>query len=157
MRSSTVVGLLVLALVAGGVMWTRSHGQAPPAAATDPPDITHAEATATIGDLRVTLAVTPTPPVAFATNRYRVRVERRGGPVTLSDGRLSFEMAMPMGDHRYSLVATPDGAYEAVVVLPMCQSGTPRWLATIEGTASGVPVRARFRLDLAKPGSAASH
>jgi hypothetical protein len=179
MRSSTVLGLLVLALVVGGVMWARGrhearggaangsqdagghaggmHAAAPRVADGDLPDITHAEATAAAGDLRVALAVTPAPPAAFSKNRYRVRVEARGASVPLADARISFDMVMPMGDHRYALVATPDGAYETEAVLPMCQSGNPRWFATVEGTASGLPVRARFRLDLAKPGSAASH
>jgi hypothetical protein len=116
-----------------------------------------AEAVAELGDIRVTLSVTPRPPVAFVKNRFRVRVERDGALAVLESGRLSFEMTMPMGDHRYSLVPGADGWYEALVVLPFCQSGNPRWHAMVEGTVRDRPVTARFRLDLAKPGTTPSN
>ena len=92
----------------------------------------------------------PGPPVAFQENRFRVRVESANGPVALEDGRISFEMTMPMGDHRYSLVAGADGWQEAEVVLPFCKSGNPRWYATVEGTVAGEPRRALQ----ARPGEA---
>jgi hypothetical protein len=109
-----------------------------------------------LGDVRLTLSVTPRPPVAFQKMRFRVRVESRGLPVVLEGGRISFEMTMPMGDHRYAL-ARGDGEWqEAEVVLPFCMSGDPRWYALVEGVVAGRPVIARFRLDLTKPSSAAS-
>ena len=64
---------------------------------------------------------------------------------------VSFEMKMPMGDHRYTLVAGTDGWQQAEVVLPFCPSGNPRWYAIVEGTVAGTPVTARFRLDLTTP------
>ena len=57
-----------------------------------------------------------------------------GAPVAARGGRVSFEMTMPMGDHRYSLVPRADGWQEAEVVLPLCPSGKRRWFATVEGT-----------------------
>jgi len=65
--------------------------------------------------------------------------------------RISFEMTMPMGDHRYSPVPGRDGWQEADVVLPLCQSGKRRWYATVEGIVAGRLRTARFRLDLAPP------
>ena len=172
---NTLLGILVLALVAGGVYWTRVvHApQATPAtsaaegaptssdahrmatAASDAmlPDITTGEASVNAGDVRITLSVEPRPPVAFQTNRFRVRAESANGPVVLENGRIYFEMTMPMGDHRYELVPGADGSQEADVVLPMCGSGNPRWYATVEGTVAGEPRRVRFKLDLAKSGT----
>ncbi len=165
--SSTFVGLLVLALVTGGVFWARSRSAAPQmtpagaatsapvtsAAADDAslPDATLADATATAGDVRITLSLMPQPPVAFGKMRVRVSADAHGAPVVLDGGVIFFEMKMPMGDHRYSLVPGDGGRQEAEVVLPLCPSGNRRWYATVEGTVAGRPVTARFRLDLTPP------
>lgn len=170
----TLLGLLVVALVAGGVYWARvrpspaagaSSGHTAPApsavgeqarddAAT--PDVTTADASVDLDHgSRLTLSISPRPPVAFSKKRFRVRVASNDGvPVALAGGRISFEMAMPMGDHRYTLVTSADGWQEAEVVLPFCKSGNPRWYAIVEGTVAGRPILARFRLDLTKPGVA---
>lgn len=186
-RLAWLLGLLVLALVAGGAYWARhrpSLSSAVPAGQTESlatsssatvragtshadalPDVTAADASVEVGNgLRLTLSVSPRPPVAFAKQRFRVRVEHAAAqvsadgatsvPASLEGGRISFEMAMPMGDHRYTLVPGADGWQEAEVVLPFCKSGNPRWYAIVEGTVAGQPVVARFRLDLAKPGTA---
>ena len=95
--------------------------QGAPAPAADDealPDVTLADGSADIGGVRITLSVSPNPPVAFATTRVRVRAEANGSPVAIENGRVSFEMVMPMGDHRYSLVSGEDGWQEAAVVLP---------------------------------------
>lgn len=164
---STVIGLLVVGLVATGMYYakTRSRDEAMPAhgsghtmtlpgaASSSPalPDITTADATETVGGVAVTLSVSPRPPIAFATKHFRVRVGSQGVPATLDEGRIVFEMDMPMGEHRYSLVASQDGWYTADVVLPFCASGNPRWYATVTGTVAGTPVTAKFRVDLTKP------
>lgn len=165
----TLVGLVVLALVGAGVCWVRfrpaplawhppeppatmEEGRWPPSAReAEVPDVTMADGSVEIGDVRVTLSVTPRPPVAFAKTRVRVHVESRGMPVTLVGGRISFEMTMPMGDHRYALIPADDGWREADVVLPFCSSGNPRWRAVVEGSVSGRPIAATFRLDLTRP------
>jgi hypothetical protein len=125
--------------------------------------VTLADGIANLGDVRITFTVAPQPPVAFATFRVRVSAlasapaasssaeAAAGQPLALQGGKVSFEMSMPMGDHRYSLVSAGKGWYEAEVVLPLCPSGNRRWYATVEGTAGGRPVTARFRLDLAVP------
>ena len=155
----TLLGLVVLGLVLGGVLWVRGRsdsGAAVPdaAAETAMPDVTVADGTVTLGDVRITLSVTPRPPEAFAKHRYRVRVESGAVPLALEGGRICFEMAMPMGDHGYALVPAGGGWQEAVVVLPVCQSGNRRWYATVEGTTAGQRLAARFRVDLTPPGSA---
>jgi hypothetical protein len=174
----TVVGVLVLAVVVGGVFWARSRSAGPgapigagaaasgAAAADDEslPDVTMAEGVAALGDVRLTLSVSPNPPAAF--EKFRVRVSASGPapagvspgggaqwPLVLEGGQVTFEMTMPMGDHRYSLVPAGQAGYEAEVVLPLCKSGKRRWYATVEGKAAGRPVSARFRLDLAVPGT----
>jgi hypothetical protein len=120
--NSTVVGLVVLGLVAAGGLWVRLPS--PPAAAQQGegddalPDVTLAAGTADAGGVQITLSLSPNPPVAFATMRVRVRAESAGSVVALERPRVSFEMAMPMGDHRYSLVAGEEGWLEAAVVLP---------------------------------------
>ena len=135
---STIAGLLVLALVATGVLWVRSRsadnntapeGQSTPASAAQGaaatvardetlPDVTLTAGTAEVGAVRITLLLSPNPPVAFASFRAQVRTEVNGAPVALEGGRVSFEMAMPMGDHRYTLVPGEEGWQEAAVVLP---------------------------------------
>jgi hypothetical protein len=158
----TLLGLVVLGLVLGGVFWTRQRALPPASsdsagrAAADAavPDVTVADGTVDLGDIRVTLSVTPRPPEAFAKHRYRVRVESGALPLALEGGRISFEMAMPMGEHRYALVPADEGWQEAEVVLPFCQSGNRRWYATVEGTVAGRPTAVGFRLDLTPPGSA---
>ena len=157
---TTLVGMAVLAALAAGAWWARSPS---PTAATAPaavapaagddvlPDVTLTAATADAGEVRITLSVTPNPPVALATFRVRARADANGAPAALEGGRVSFEMTMPMGDHRYSLVPGDDGWQEAEVILPRCMSGKRRWYATVEGTIAGQVRSARFRLDLAPP------
>jgi len=181
--TDTLAGALVLALVAGGVYWARGRSAGPEGTALHPlsdrrspsagsdrwnpgpsgpgdtspgaalPDVTLADATANLGEVRITLSVSPRPPIAFAKMRVRVRVESNGAPVELEAGRISFEMTMPMGDHRYTLVPRDDGWQEAEVVLPFCRSGNPRWHALVEGAVAGTSLTARFQLDLTKPSS----
>jgi hypothetical protein len=124
---TTLVGMALLAVLAAGAWWARSPlptsattpAAVAPAAGDDAlPDVTLAEGTADIGGVRITLSVTPNPPVALARFRVRVRAEANGSSAPIEAGRVSFEMAMPMGDHRYSLVAVQDGWQEAAVVLP---------------------------------------
>jgi len=173
-NKSTIVGLLVLALVVAGVYWARTRAPGPHGPAATPSaaqvsdddaltDVTLADGAVEAGDVRIVLSLTPQPPVAFA--KFRVRVSASGlaptasasapaaagSPVTLEEGKISFEMTMPMGDHRYALVPDVDGWHEAEVVLPLCPSGKRRWYATVTGSAGGRPVSARFRLDLAVP------
>ncbi|HSP92010.1 MAG TPA: hypothetical protein VLN08_13930 [Vicinamibacterales bacterium] len=140
MNRSTLIGIVAIALVAAGVLWVRlqtsSTGAVPPGqtmpapasvaqraptpAADDEalPDVTLADGTAEVGGVRITLSVTPNPPVAMAKTRVRVRAESNGSPVAIENGRISFEMVMPMGDHRYSLLPGEEGWLEAAVVLP---------------------------------------
>jgi hypothetical protein len=128
--NSTLLGIVLLALVGAGVFWARSRPPSPlaghqPAASARQgegddalPDVTLAAATTDAGGVRITLSLSPNPPVALAKTRVRVRAEAGGSPVILDGGRIRFEMAMPMGDHRYSLVAGEEGWQEAAVVLP---------------------------------------
>ena len=124
---STLLGLAVLAVLAAGAWWARSPSSttapapdAPARAAGDDalPDVTLADGTADVGGVRITLSVTPNPPVALARFRVRVRAEANGSPAAIEAGRVSFEMAMPMGDHRYALPPGEEGWQEAAVVLP---------------------------------------
>jgi hypothetical protein len=125
------------------------HGQGDEAWA----DVTAADATVDAGGVGITFSIASRPAVALAEMRVRIRAESRGSAVALEGTRISFEMTMPMGDHRYSLVPGKDGWQEAEVVLPLCRSGKRRWFATVEGTAAGRLRSARFRLDLAPPSS----
>jgi hypothetical protein len=139
-NSATIVGLVVLAVVGAGVWWVRSPspsaGHLPTASAREAPsvpapasarqgegdealpDVTLAGGSVNSGDVRITLSLTPQPPVAFAKTRVRVRTEVNGSPAVLEGGSVSFEMTMPMGDHRYTLVPGEAGWQEAAVVLP---------------------------------------
>ena len=163
-----LLGLVVLALLGGGVWWARGRGRAGKPAAgpaalppvhmnvngAPAPDVTLADGSVGLGDVRVVLSVAPRPILAFAKNRFRVRVESGGAALPFDAGRISFEMTMPMGDHRYSLVPAADGWQEAEVVLPLCESGNRRWFATVDGAVAGRPLSARFQLDLAPPEAA---
>ena len=81
-------------------------------------DATVSDATVDAGGVRITFAVAPRPAAALANFRVRVRAESDGAPAAIESGRVSFEMVMPMGDHRYTLVAGDEGWQEAAVVLP---------------------------------------
>jgi len=128
MSRSTLVGIVVLGLVVAGMWWVRppspAIGHLPPASAGQAsgddalPDATFAAATVDAAGVKVTLSLSPNPPVAFAKTRVRVRAEAGGSPVSIENGRVSFEMSMPMGDHRYTLVPGEEGWLEAAVVLP---------------------------------------
>ena len=119
---TTLVGMALLAVLAAGAWWARSPSPtaAPALVAGDDalPDVTLADGTADAGGVPITLSVTPNPPVALATFHVRVRAEANGSPAAIEAGRVSFEMAMPMGDHRYSLAPGNAGWQEAAVVLP---------------------------------------
>ena len=129
--NSTLLGIVVLAAVGVAVFWTRVK-QPPPSvtqlvsdsdrrASSDVatlPDVTLAAVSVDLEDVRITLSLTPHPPVAFAKTRVRVRAEASGSPVAIENGRVSFEMSMPMGDHRYTLVPGEEGWMEAAAVLP---------------------------------------
>lgn len=164
----TLLGLVVLALVLGGAWWARSRSHAgkpvageSTASAAAPsgtaeasnPDVTLADQAVDLGDVRLSLSVAPRPIPAFEKIRFRLRAESGGAPVAFESGRVSFEMTMPMGDHRYTLVPGAEGWHEAEVVLPLCKSGKRTWFATIEGTVAGKPRTARFQLDLTPPSS----
>jgi hypothetical protein len=140
---TTLLGLTLLAVLAAGAWWARSPS---PTAVTAPaskgasansaddeglPDASAADVSAADGDVRVYLSLRPKPPVALAKFRARVGVAREMAPppadavgsilttaLELQDARISFEMEMPMGDHRYTLVPGSDGWLEAAVVLP---------------------------------------
>jgi hypothetical protein len=151
-----VLGVVVLGLVLAGAIWARGRSQ--PAAATSAgaavPDVTLADRAVDLGDVRIVLSVAPRPPLAFTATRCRVRAESGGVTLPIEDGRLSFAMTMPMGEHRYRLVPGTDGWQEAAVVLPLCPSGTRRWFATVDGTIAGRPRSGRFQLELAPPAAA---
>ena len=124
---TTLLGIAVLAALAIGAWWARSPsptavtapGAMRPASGDDDlPDVTLSAATTDSGGVKITLSVSPNPPVAFAMTRVRVRAEADGSPVAIEHGRVSFEMVMPMGDHRYTLIPGSDGWLEAAVVLP---------------------------------------
>ncbi len=174
----TLLGLLVLALVLGGVWWVRGRRPAEkkaPAApapagragagaaraataprvvtATESPDVTLADQTADAGGVRLSLSVATRPILAFTKARFRVKADSGGVPLELAYAHLIFEMTMPMGNHNYRLIPAADGWQEAEVVLPSCQSGNRRWYATVEGTVGGLRRSARFQFDLTPPSS----
>lgn len=143
-----LAGLVIVALLVAGALWVRNRqagtGSAVRAAAIAP-DVTQTDGFVELNGVRVGLSLSSRPPVAFTTFRAQVRL---APPAMLEEGRISFEMSMPMGDHRYTLVRADDG-WQAEVVLPMCGSGERRWTAVVEGRVNGRPIVARYLLDLA--------
>ncbi len=153
-----VLGLVVLVLLIGLGIWARQRSHAAPGATAGPavsggiPDVTTGPAVLDAGGgVRIAVALDPSPPVSMTPFRVRVRAERDGAPLDLTHGRVSFEMTMPMGDHRYDLQGGADGWQTAEAVLPACASGGRRWFATIEGDVAGRPRVVKVRLDLARP------
>lgn len=149
----TVLGVLVLALLVGGGLWVRERQaiKTGGAAQVAPPDVTRADAVVDTDNVRVTLSLSPRPLTGFKKFKTRVRLEARSllsGTPVLQNPRISFEMAMPMGENRYTLKSTPDGWLEAEVLLPSCGSGDPQWFAIVEGTRDGKPLTVRFKFDL---------
>ena len=151
-----LLGVLVLAVLAAGAWWVRGR-QTPDASVTasgSVPDVTRADASVDVGDLRFTLSILPRPPVAFDTLKLALRVTDRSGTtavVPVEGLSLAFQMKMPMGDHRATWVPAGEGRYQAEVTLPMCGTGDPRWFAIVGGTVAGRPVSAVFRFDLSPP------
>jgi len=144
--SRTVLGLAVAAALAAAALAVR--GRAPTG---DVPDVSQADATLDLGDVRIAVSAGPRPLLAFARNRFRFRAEKDGGTVPLADGVVSFTMTMPMGDHRHALVLATDGWQEAEAVLPLCPSGKRRWFGRLDFTLAGRARSARFAFDLAAP------
>jgi hypothetical protein len=137
-------------VLAGG-FWVRGWNARTSGGAAEPPDVTFTDGVVAVGDVRITLSIAPHPPYAFEKIHLRVRAEDHGRAVRIENARVSFEMRMPMGEHRYVLVPRADGWLEADAVLPMCGSGDARWFAVVEGSfAGGRRVNARYQLDLAK-------
>ena len=119
-------------------------------------DVSRADATLDLGDVRIAVSAGPRPLLAFSRNRFRFRAERGGAPVALADGVVSFTMTMPMGDHRHALVPAADGWQEAEAVLPLCPSGNRRWVGRLDFTLDGRARSARFAFDLDAPSSRGS-
>ena len=155
--SEVVLGLAVVAAIAVAFLAVRQR-QAPgdDAATTELPDVSRADATLDLGDVRITVSAGPRPLLAFSRNRFRFRAERGGTPVALEDGVVSFTMTMPMGDHRHALVPAGDGWQEAEAVLPLCPSGNRRWFGHLDFTLDGRARSTRFAFDLDAPSSRGS-
>lgn len=150
--AETVVGLAVVVAIAGAAVAVRQRQAARDGApAADVPDVSRADATLDLGDLRILVTAGPRPLLAFARNRFRFRAEAGGAPVALADAVVSFTMSMPMGDHRHALVPAGDGWQEAEAVLPLCPSGKRRWFGRLDFTVGGRARSARFAFDLAAP------
>jgi hypothetical protein len=150
--AETVVGLAVVVAIAAVSVAVRQHQAARDGApAADVPDVSRADATLDLGDVRIAVSAGPRPLLAFARNRFRFRAEAGGAPVALADAVVSFTMSMPMGDHRHALVPAIDGWQEAEAVLPLCPSGKRRWFGRLDFTVGGRARSARFAFDLASP------
>lgn len=148
----TVVGLAVVVAIAAAAVTVRQRQAARDGApAADVPDVSRADATLDLEDVRILVSAGPRPLLAFARNRFRFRAEAGGAPVALADAVVSFTMSMPMGDHRHALVPASDGWQEAEAVLPLCPSGKRRWFGRLDFTVGGRARSARFAFDLAAP------
>ena len=150
--AETVVGLAVVVAIAAAAVAVRQRQAARDGApAADVPDVSRADATLDLGDVRILASAGPRPLLALARNRFRFRAEAGGAPVALADAVVSFTMSMPMGDHRHALVPASDGWQEAEAVLPLCPSGKRRWFGRLDFTIGGRARSARFAFDLAAP------
>ncbi len=151
--SQTIAGMLVVALIGLTVYWVRTRQPGPSDALTAAdsalPDITRHEGRAPSGGVTIVAAIDPAPPVAYAIFTLRIGAVTTQGAAAIDDARVSFDMAMPMGEHRYRLVAGAGGTVTADVTLPTCPTGSPHWFANVEGTVGGEKVAARFRFELA--------
>ena len=148
--AETVVGLAVVVAIAAASVAVRQRQAARDGApAADVPDVSRADATLDLGDVRIAVSAGPRPLLAFARNRFRFRAEAGGAPVALADAVVSFTMSMPMGDHRHALVPASDGWQDAEAVLPLCPSGKRRWFGRLDFTLAGRARSARFAFDLA--------
>ena len=124
-------------------------GSAPAPAA--PCDAGRAPCTLDAGDLRVTLDLSPRPPVALQELAAMVRVSRGGAP--LPGAAVSLELSMPgmyMGENRIVL-APADGGYAGKGVLVRCASGRRDWSAeVVVRPAGGAEARVRFPFQAAE-------
>lgn len=150
--AETVVGLaVVVAITAASLAVRQRQAARDGSSSADVPDVSRADATLDLGDVRIVVSAGPRPLLAFARNRFRFRAEAGGAPVALADAVVTFTMAMPMGDHRHALVPASDGGQDAEAVLPLCPSGERRWFGRLDFTLAGRARSARFAFDLATP------
>jgi hypothetical protein len=160
--------LAVVAAIAATAFFVRTRGESPlgrslaagpgglatggervaTGSSADVPDVSRADAEIDLRDLHVLVSATPRPLRAFARNRFRFRAERNGAALPLPGATVSFAMAMPMGDHRYSLVTAANGWQETEVVLPACPSGQRRWFGRLDFQLAGKARSARFTIEL---------
>ena len=125
---------------------TEPAAAPPPAAA---PDVTASDTNVDVGQVRVVLSVPQRPITPLEKERFCVRAEIDGIPADLAKGHITFDMASPIGAHRYELMDTGDGCHSADVVLPAGPDGGTRWYATVVGVVDEQPVTARFQFDVA--------
>jgi hypothetical protein len=150
--AETVVGLAVVVAIAAAALAVRQRRAARDGSpSADVPDVSRADATLDLGDVRVVASAGPRPLLAFARNRFRFRAEAGGAPVALADAVVSFTMAMPMGEHRHPLVPASDGWQTVEAVLPLCPSGKRRWFGRLDFTLAGRARSARFAFALQTP------
>lgn len=143
----TLIGLAVLGSVLVGFLWSRGGDEAAvDASVSSFPDLSESDRTVVADGIPLDISVTR-PVTAFVPFRVSVRTNAASDR-RLTGGRLSFAMSMPMGDHRYDLVAGPDGWQQADVTLPACLSGERRWYGTVDGRVDGRAVTVHFVLDL---------
>ena len=147
--AEVVLGLVLVAAIAAAFLAVRQRQV--PGGAADAPDVSRADATLDLGDVRISVSAGPRPLLAFSRNRFRFRAEKGGAAVALDEGVVSFTMSMPMGDHRHALVPAADGWQEAEAVLPLCPSGNRRWFGQLDFTLDGRARSAHFAFDLDAP------
>jgi hypothetical protein len=102
-----------------------------------------------LGELELTLEVSPRPPRAMSELAVRGLLVRQGAPVDGAEVTLHFAMAgMSMGENASRLSAGRGGTYQGKAVLVRCHSGRRDWSVTAAVRHGGEDRRADFALRL---------
>jgi hypothetical protein len=137
-REDTVVSHPYEEGLASGHHAGRADGARPPdpsarwsaPAPTGGCDLGSGPCTRTLGDLELTLELSPRPPRPMTELQVQGRLARGGVPVDGAEIVLSFEMAgMTMGENLARLAAAGGGRYRGTAVLIRCTSGRRDWNA----------------------------
>jgi hypothetical protein len=107
--------------------------------------------TRSLGDLELTLDMTPRPPRAMSELEVRGRLLRNGVPVDGAEVILSFAMpGMSMGENLSRLAPAAGGWYQGKAILVRCHSGRRDWIAAAVVRHGGQEHRADFALGLGR-------
>ncbi len=132
-----LIFILILALIIGGI-YRRSHHREQQPDSVNCPDTQHTcQLTVNGRSIHLTFLQAPTALHPFTLQVVAPDAHRISASFAMAD--------MDMGNNTYRLLRKNSGIWQASVILPVCMSGSHKWLLTldIDGKNSIIPFTAR--------------